>query len=420
MFKFKRNHTKITSVMVFILSSFVLAMPIIGQQAGLEFSWQKSDSANAAVVNSSETEEINIEPSYNLRDYNLEPIDPMMYEDELLARSTRSFTEVNYSLQEDPKIFEPDLEHDQGFNILNLDEFDQETAELLLARDSIVQFSDVEYPLYISANRLNFRAGPTIFANVLSQLQFGDKVLCLGESDDWLKISVEDQTGYISSSFASREMVFRDVRETMYVSANKLNLRSAPDTAGDVVIELSKGYTLTRTGIGDGWSRVRTASGKTGYVVTEHLTDKAPIQYADPIPVQARTDSSAEEIALFTKIVALESSSRYGYEGYLAVASVIMNRVDSSRFPNSITRVVSQPGQFSVYTSTRKPYYNDNVRRAVKDALEGKRNLPQYVLFFAMPYAYERNVNRGGVFAKLDVYKTAYGHVWCYYPSDRR
>lgn len=39
------------------------------------------------------------------------------------------------------------------------------------------------------------------------------------------------------------------------------------------------------------------------------------------------------------------------YEGQLAVATVVMNRVESPRFPNTIEGVISQSGQFSPYKS---------------------------------------------------------------------
>lgn len=39
------------------------------------------------------------------------------------------------------------------------------------------------------------------------------------------------------------------------------------------------------------------------------------------------------------------------YEGQLAVGTVVMNRVESSRFPNTIEEVISQKGQFSPYQS---------------------------------------------------------------------
>ncbi|MCP1103273.1 spore germination cell wall hydrolase CwlJ-like protein/outer membrane murein-binding lipoprotein Lpp [Aequitasia blattaphilus] len=52
-----------------------------------------------------------------------------------------------------------------------------------------------------------------------------------------------------------------------------------------------------------------------------------------------------EELTLFAAILEAEAGSNY--EGCLAVATIIMNRVESPRYPNSITEVVYQSGQFS-------------------------------------------------------------------------
>lgn len=297
------------------------------------------------------------------------------------------------------------------------------------SEEDVVYFSDADYPVYVAVSALNIRTGPSTDTDVAVKLHMGDKMQVTGESDVWLRVSYDEKISYVMAEYTSKTMVFRPVEETLYVDSSSLNLRERPTTGSDVVTVLKKHDRLTRTGIGDGWSQVKTSSGAEGFVSTSHLTTQPP-PTPTPTPAPARTSSSVasrpatssneDEVALFTRIVAMESASQYGYEGYLAVASVILNRVDSSRYPNSIRGVVSQPGQFSVYNSSRKPYYNSNVYKAVEDALNGKRNMPKYVLFFAMPSAYERNAANGGVFGRLSVYERSHGHVWCYYPQDKR
>lgn len=58
---------------------------------------------------------------------------------------------------------------------------------------------------------------------------------------------------------------------------------------------------------------------------------------------------SDSELDVFAAI--LDCEARSNYESMLAVATVIMNRVNSSKFANSITGVVYQKGQFSPVTS---------------------------------------------------------------------
>lgn len=62
------------------------------------------------------------------------------------------------------------------------------------------------------------------------------------------------------------------------------------------------------------------------------------------------------------------------YEGQVAVAAVILNRVESSKFPNSIAGVIYQPGAFTAVSDGQinTPIdENSTVVKAAKDALNG-------------------------------------------------
>jgi cell wall-associated NlpC family hydrolase len=137
-------------------------------------------------------------------------------------------------------------------------------------------FVAVDYTLYIDANQLNLRAEPSIDSEILTVLKFGDKVQCIGENDEWMKVTIGDQTGYLKTEYTSQDMVFKTVKQTVYVDANKLNLRQDPTTDSAIIMTLSNMTRLTRTGIGDGWSEVKTSSGKVGYVVSKYLTTRGP------------------------------------------------------------------------------------------------------------------------------------------------
>lgn len=76
------------------------------------------------------------------------------------------------------------------------------------------------------------------------------------------------------------------------------------------------------------------------------------------------------------------------YAGKVAVGCVVMNRVNSSKFPNSILRVIKQPGQFSPVRqgkfsrevkNVESGKYSYGTRRqcmkAAQEVLEGQRNV---------------------------------------------
>lgn len=280
-------------------------------------------------------------------------------------------------------------------------------------------FQAADFTLYVSANQLNLRADPSTEAVVIAELKFGAKVTCEGENEQWMRVRHDGVLGFLKTEYTSKSMVFKSVKERMYVKSSSLNLRGAPSTEAEILDKLAKNDCLTRIGIGDEWSKVVTASGLTGFVASEYLTKQPPAPKNTVI--YSRADYSKltqEEIDLLTRIVALEGHPKYGYDGYLAIASVILNRVESPRFPNTIWGVVSQPHQFSVYTTTRNPVYNADVRNAVTDALAGKRNMEPFVLYFIIDSDYEKNAINGGAFGSLNIYMIAYNTAWCYKTSD--
>lgn len=99
---------------------------------------------------------------------------------------------------------------------------------------------------------------------------------------------------------------------------------------------------------------------------------------------KAAIQMTKEERYWLEQLVAAEAGGE-PYEGVVAVASIIANRVDSSLFPNNVNDVIRAPKQFSPFTDGRinKVTPNDNVKVAVKQVFdEGKRNLPNNVTFF--------------------------------------
>lgn len=64
------------------------------------------------------------------------------------------------------------------------------------------------------------------------------------------------------------------------------------------------------------------------------------------------SNSSSSDLAMLAAIIQCEAGGE-SYEGKLAVGSVVMNRVRSSHFPNTVAGVIYQGGQFSPVASGR-------------------------------------------------------------------
>lgn len=98
------------------------------------------------------------------------------------------------------------------------------------------------------------------------------------------------------------------------------------------------------------------------------------------------TKISSHERDLLERLVEAEARGE-PYEGKLAVATVVMNRVNSSQFPNSIHNVIHQKNQFSpVANGSIKKKASSDSKRAVKQVIdEGYRSFGPEVVYFLNP-----------------------------------
>jgi spore germination cell wall hydrolase CwlJ-like protein len=95
----------------------------------------------------------------------------------------------------------------------------------------------------------------------------------------------------------------------------------------------------------------------------------APARAAQPArPAPAAAASSDAELNCLAKVILYEAGSE-PRAGQIAVAQVVMNRVRSPRFPNSICGVIYQRGQFASIRSFSPPR-DARWRRAVALARE--------------------------------------------------
>ena len=83
------------------------------------------------------------------------------------------------------------------------------------------------------------------------------------------------------------------------------------------------------------------------------------------------TSSSNSDLNLLAKLVYAESRGE-PYQGQVAVASVVLNRVKNSSFPNTIAGVIYQAGAFSVVSDGQINLTpNETAKKAAQDAING-------------------------------------------------
>lgn len=112
--------------------------------------------------------------------------------------------------------------------------------------------------------------------------------------------------------------------------------------------------------------------------------EEAPTVYYEEVGVNVAED----EIEILERIVQAEAGGS-GYDGMLAVANVVLNRVKSDRFPNTVTEVVFANRQFTPISDGR--YYtvkvSETAKQVVEDALNGARLIGEDALYFCTPTA---------------------------------
>lgn len=101
---------------------------------------------------------------------------------------------------------------------------------------------------------------------------------------------------------------------------------------------------------------------------------------------QAAMQASSGEQALLASIIFCEAGNQ-PYEGQVAVGAVIMNRVRSGVYPNSIAEVIYQPGQFGpamsgwLDTVLTSGGYTATAMQAAADALAGSNPIGDCLYF---------------------------------------
>lgn len=141
------------------------------------------------------------------------------------------------------------------------------------------------------------------------------------------------------------------------------------------------------------------------WIYDKEAMPKEPFLYYEPEPVrgECRYDFglAEDEKWFIAKVVWVEARGE-SREGQQAVAEVILNRLASEKFPNTLSGVVYAAGQFKSAKFLDKAKPNQMQYEAVENALLGPYVLPEDVFYFATTPKTSR------------VWGEIGGHVFCY------
>lgn len=240
---------------------------------------------------------------------------------------------------------------------------------------------------------------------------------------EWTKVSSGNVTGYISTKDISigydAEMLAKEIgRREVTVTVESLNIRQAADANSDVVATAIESEVFPVVESGEEWTQINFGEGE-GFVASEYVEEQLKLDEAVSIAEEEERDAadsteqtagnqanagqassgqpaesaavstalsvSSDEVYLLACMIHVESRGE-PYEGQLAVANVILNRVKNPRFDDTIAEVIYAPGQFpgahnGALDAALASGPNESCMRAAEEALAGVNNIGAYYYF---------------------------------------
>lgn len=208
-----------------------------------------------------------------------------------------------------------------------------------------------------------------------------------------VETTAQEQKPLIQSAAASDSDEQTEVKTCaamiMYTS-EKVNMRTAPSLDAEIMQVLGQDEEVTVTGYTDDWYRIK-FNGDTGYCMKRYLAQKSeePEETEETVSVQnagtiAYSDAEFEMLCYVLQGEVGDCSE----ESKIAVANVIINRVKSDSFPNSIEGVLTQADQFTAiygyYGGYNQP--TENTRDCARRALSGEDNSNGAIYYYAPNY----------------------------------
>ncbi len=162
----------------------------------------------------------------------------------------------------------------------------------------------------------------------------------------------------------------------------------------------------TKKGLREGFAESDIVQGYSGaWVYDKKAMPKEPFLYSEPLPVRGEPrydfELTWEEIQLLAKVVWVEARGESN-EGQQAVAEVVLNRLASDGFADTLKGVVYAENQFrsAKFLDKAEPYQLQY--EMIENALYGPYVLPEDVFYFATTAKTEK------VWGKIG------GHIFCY------
>lgn len=129
----------------------------------------------------------------------------------------------------------------------------------------------------VTGSYTNFRKGAGIGYGIIRKITYGTTGDILEKKGSWYRIQLKDgKTGWVYKQYVS-ESGYKDAAESssktkkIVVSAYTVNVRTEPSTSGKLVTAIRKNEVYTYSECKNGWYKIVTPSGESGYVNEKYV-----------------------------------------------------------------------------------------------------------------------------------------------------
>lgn len=260
------------------------------------------------------------------------------------------------------------------------------------------------------------RKGKDIESKMVGVLPKGAYVEILEYGEEWTLVESEEIKGYIMTEY----LVFADEAKEMYnnvhgvigvVKADDAKVMDHPYSKSNAIAKKAKGTEVEILAQIGKWYRVQLNKNTKAYMSVDDIemveftamTMEEYKKLTAPVETEQKTETttnkttntttnnsnkvsaSKSDLDMLAAIIQCEAEGE-SYKGKVAVGAVVLNRVRSKKFPNTIEGVIKQKGQFSPVASGKfarvlRKGANAECYRAAKDALNGSNPIGKCLFF---------------------------------------
>lgn len=294
---------------------------------------------------------------------------------------------------------------------------DTEEEEIVEEGPTPEELEQQEWLNYMMPNvedYVNVRVEPTTESEIAGRLEKGDRATIIEVGREWTKIQSGSLVGYVSNQyciFGLEALAYAkaNCKTIATTTTDGLRIRQEMSTESKIIKRLDEGDKLvvdTTATTDPGWVAVK-HNDNTYYVSAEYVTvalqvgtglttaeieaiareeaerkareEQAKKEAAEKLAASNAAVKEVDDLTLMAAIIYCEAGGE-PYETQLAVGAVIMNRVQSSRYPNTIYEVLFQKGQFPPATNGKlarvisQGKATASCYKAAKAALAGEDN----------------------------------------------